>query len=180
MPGGPFCCQTSPGIEPPSSLRLPCAQRPRPKAVSLSRRAGGWLHSGQQEGGRTKAGRPTFLEDSSRSYPCLFHSHPNVLVLSHMAAPTCKGDWEIESSSLVAVCSATRYVSSVTKRERAVVPGGELAGCLGKSSDAWKTLLMHQRIYICLLICPLTSLGLSFLSCEGGMMGTTSQFVKVK
>lgn len=83
-----------------------------------------------------KSRQPPFVEDSSRSYPFLSHSHPSFLVLSYVAAPTYKGDWEIQSLFLGAVCSAARFVSSVTKRERAVVPGGEPAGCLGKSSGA--------------------------------------------
>ena len=62
-----------------------------------------------------------------------------------MAAPTFKGDWEIQSLFPVAVCSAARFASSVTKRERAVVAGGEPAGCLGKSSDAVENIAARIR-----------------------------------
>lgn len=46
----------------------------------------------------------------------------------------------MQSLFLVAMCSATKFVSSVTKRERTMVTGGELAGCLGKSDDAIETI----------------------------------------
>lgn len=91
---------------------------------------------------------------------------------SHMATSSCKRSWQVQSLFLATMCSATKLVSSVTKRERKMIAGEELACCLGKSDDAVENIAecIHQRTNVGISVCPISSLNLSFLTYKVGMM----------
>lgn len=60
--------------------------------------------------------------------------------LTHMATSSCKRSWEMQSLFLAVMCSATKFVSSIIKKERKMFTGEEVACYLGKSDDTMESI----------------------------------------